>query len=119
MKPWIFFLAASLLCPFAAGAPACVAGMNDSAALNSCLEGELDQRSRIAEQISRRAADARSSAERRQLLDEFAEWRKSTLLACSIESQRHIDAEIREIQRKICLIERTNERIAAGSKPLP
>ena len=119
MKRWIFGLAGSLLCLAAAGAPACVTGMNDSAALNTCLEGELEQRSRIAEQFARRAADTKPSSERRRLMDEFADWKKSALLACSIESQRHPDAEIREIQRKICLIERTNERIAADSRPPP
>ena len=118
MKEWIFALAASLCCLAAAGAPAC-ADLRDAAALNQCLEGELDQKSRLAEQLAHRAADAKPSFEGRQLMEEFAEWRKSSLLACSIESQSQGDALIREIQRKNCLIARTGERIYASSKPLP
>jgi len=118
MKRWIFSLAASLLCIASAGAAPC-GDIHESSALNRCLEGELDQKSRAAEQLAHRNADARPSAERRRLLEDFAEWRKSTLLACSIASQEQIDVEIREIRRKSCLIDRFGERIYSDSKPLP
>jgi hypothetical protein len=118
MKQWMFALAAAMVCLSAAGAPAC-ADLHDAPALDRCLESELDQKSRLAEQLARRKADARPSAERRQLMDDFAEWRKSALLACSIASQDQADALIREIQRKNCLIARTGERIYEDSRPLP
>lgn len=118
MKRWIFSLAASLACIASAGAAPC-ADLHESSALNRCLDSELDQKSRFAEQLARRNADAKPSTERRQLLEDFAEWRKSTLLACSIASQEMIDVEIREIRRKSCLIDRIGERIYSDSKPLP
>ena len=118
MKQLISALAASLVCLSATGAPAC-ADLHESVALNRCLDGELAQKNRTAEQLAHRVADAKPSAERRQLLENFAAWRKSALLACSIASQEHADAEIREIQRKNCLIQRTSERIVEDSRPLP
>lgn len=118
MKHWISALAACLVCLSAAGAPAC-ADLREATAMDQCLENELEQKSRLAEQLARRAADAKPSAERRQLMEEFAEWRKSALLACSIASQDQADSVIREIQRKNCLIARTGERIYESSKPLP
>ncbi|WP_028100817.1 lysozyme inhibitor LprI family protein [Pseudoduganella violaceinigra] len=118
MKRWIFSFAASLLCLASAAASTC-AGISETNALNRCLDGELEQKSRTAEELARRAADAKPSTEGRRLLEDFAEWRKSTLLACSIASQEHADAEIREIQRKNCLIERTSERIYTSSQPRP
>lgn len=118
MKLWIFSLAAMMFSLAAAGAPAC-AELHEATALNRCLENELEQKSRLAEQLARRAADAKPSAERRKTMDEFAEWRKSALLACSIASQEYGDAEIREIQRKNCLIQRTGERIYEDGRPQP
>ena len=116
MKQWIFMLATALNCLAAAGAPAC-ADLHDADAQNQCLESELDQKSRAAEQLARRNADAKPSSERRKHMEDFAEWRKSALLACSIASQDHGDAVIREIQRKNCLIARTSERIYEDSRP--
>ncbi len=118
MRRWYFTFAAALFCLSAAAAPAC-ADLRDADAQNQCLERELDQKSRIAEQLARRAADAKPSFERQQLMEDFAEWRKSALLACSIASQDQADAVIREIQRKNCLIARTSERIYEDSRPLP
>jgi anti-sigma-K factor RskA len=118
MKQWLFPLAACLLCFATAHAAPCGA-VQDAAALDNCLDGELEQKSRLAEQLARRAADARPAAERRQMLESFAEWRKSTLLACSIASQEQADALMREIRRKNCLIARIGERIYEDSRPLP